>query len=476
MAIQQSQKLELLKQIRDKQQALESLKETDPNMKMVYDTDVLDKVVDYMIEQRHKKEELLKAKAETTKINIIKNSIFEKQIFHMSADVIDYGFIPLMGPHRTNFDTMCIAFASNDESTNTGFVNITDMRGTVLFQQSFENCLIEHIVPALHPSDLHLAVLCSNSLDLHLLKFSSDPKIGVDRGSSKVPYFYLTGTNKINLPEKLRDLQTANFTDTELIIEKSISYMIKGNKYFLFFDQKGRVITVRGDLKVKNIFQLETPSITSVKRHNLALLFSTENNIGFLKIFEEISDQVFCEGGTSKIESVSGDYLTPNNIFATTKDTDGVSNLVIFEMKQTPNKIGAEECKIFGKIKLQNSASNQYSMTTMRGFVMTMDKDGTIEVFKALSVNDLVNDPISYVYYPFKKLSSGSEITSNVTQVKNSHLREIRSHQGTYVLMRNPQNLKQLILTEYIKISDKEESNWTEGYSFKILLFIIATV
>jgi len=267
--------------------------ERDPLLDDQYETSFLDSVAEYLTQKIDNQAEQTKLLEEQARVNAVRNSIFEKRIFEMEYDVIDFAFIPLISSRRTGFERAVIAFAYNNEDKNSAVVNASDMRGNNLISHEIPDCQVQNIMPTLHPNDLYLAVLCSNNLNLHLLQFSDEPHIDVKMSNDKSPYFRLANTRHINIPEKLRDLQKQNSTEEGIVIEKASSYLFKGNKYFLFVDSTGRVITVRGDLKVKNTFQLDNTNVTSLKRHNLSMLFSTENNLGFLKIFEEISDQVF---------------------------------------------------------------------------------------------------------------------------------------------------------------------------------------
>ena len=475
-----------MNRIKHAQQKRDNLIEKDPLLEMQYSSELLDKVADFMILKNQKQAEKTKLLEEQAKINSIKNAIFEKHIFNSEDEIVDFDFLQITVPYRNNIESIIIAFATNDKSTTTGNIKILGMRGEELLQKQIKNWEIQHILPNIHPHEVYLAVLCSITLDLHLITFSNEEFINKKKEATHTLDLRIINENSINLPEKLKDLNKENVTDTELVIEKASTYSIKGNKYFLFIDSKGRAITVRSDLKVKNIFPLETSSITSLKRHNLSLLFSTENNIGFLKIFEEISDQVFWEGGTAKITAIAGDYLSPSNLYAITEEVDQEQNtihhLVIFEIKQASSKISAEECKIFGKIKLpQATNTTEYSLITLRGFVMVMDDQGVVQIFKTLNLNDLITSPVSYTFSPFKSLHTQTPVDSTgisehkkALGVKNNDLREARSFQGTYVMMRNPQNLRQVIVSEYIKLHEVEETDWLGGSTIKVVLIAVA--
>ena len=206
-----------------------------------------------------------------------------------------------------------------------------------------------------------------------------------------------------------------------------------------------------------------------------------------MKIFEEISDQVFCEGDTSKISQISGDMLSPNHIYAlgnergselATPDTDGLnttsSSIIIFEVKQAQNKMGAEECKIYGKLKLHNtSPDDKFSMASLRGYVLALRSDGQLEVFKSNDLNALIQNPISYIYNPFDKYTvDDAELNASV----DTNVRDIKSVQGTYMLLRNPRTHKQVILTEVIKVNEVYESDWMNSNFVKFALLGIAAL
>jgi hypothetical protein len=252
-------------------------------------------------------------------------------------------------------------------------------------------------------------------MKFHVLSFSVQEYIGSKRPSELSPYFRLVNKTDVTI---------------KYPVSYGSSYLIKGNKYFVFITDDNKVVTYLSNLRPKNVFQLETVKVTSLHRHNLSLLFSTQNNVGFLKIFEEVSDQIFCEVGTAKIQRVYGDQLTPNIIYALTEEQDGndtVSHIVIFEIKQSQSRVGIEECKINGKIKLSGANHDKYSLETLRGFIVTMDQSGTAEVHKALTINDLLHDQISYSYQPFKSIENTTSESSEVTD----NIRVTRSHQGT---------------------------------------------
>jgi len=172
--------------------------------------------------------------------------------------------------------------------------------------------------------------------------------------------------------------------------------------------------------------------------------------------------------------SVAGDSLIPTNLYAITKEVDEeanvISSLVIFEIKQSQNRVAAEECKIFGKIRLDsNKNDTDYSLDGLRGFTVIMDDQGVVKVFKSTEMNELIQDPTLYLYNPFEKLERSN---SSVPLVKNTNVRELKSLQGSYVMMRNPLNLKQLILSEFIKMDDKQEEDWSGSSTFKFGMIV----
>ena len=459
-------KLNVLEKLKQKEEYIEGMKEVDPLMKMEYGKDILDKIAGYMVAANQKQNENNRQKNEKIERNLIKNSIFEKAVIDFEGNIIDFNFIPIIPPQRSNTDVVALAFAFNDLRTKIGTIVITDMKGRKVVETKVENWTIQYILPNVNPNDLFLGAYCSDSMNLHLITLSTDPYIGAEKESSNIPYMRIVSSNYINLPTKIKDLEDGDKVDQNLIIQKATSYVIQSNKYFMFIDNQGNAITVRGDLKVKNVFPLETSSITSLRRHNLSLLFSTENNIGFMKIFEETSDQIYCEGGTAKIISVAGDYLTPNSIYAYSQETNEFNqtfrNVVLFEIRQSSNRVAAEECRIIGKVKINiRDINDKYSFTNLRGFITLVNDLGEVEIFKSLNIHSLVNDPISYVYKPFEKYNNGTLLSSEEIlkikqdlRIQNSDIRDVRSNQGTYVMVRNPQNLKQIAFTEFIKLDE----------------------
>ena len=432
----QSKKLTVLEKIKQKEEFKDGMKEIDPLLKMEYSKDVLDKIAGFMVSVNQKQHENAKQKNEKNEKNLIKNSIFEKAVLNLERDIIDFAFIPILPPQRTSVDLIAFAFAFNDQNNNTGIINVTDMKGRSLIESTIDNWTIQYILPNVNPIDTFLGVYWSNSKNLHLITFSTEPYIGAEVESNYIPYMRIISTKYINLLDKARDLEDGYRISDNLKIQKATSYVIQGNKYFMFIDSDSNVITVRGDLKVKNIFPLDASLITSFRRHNLSLLFSTENNIGFLKIFEETSDQLYWEGGTAKILSVVGDQLNPNNIYAYSQETDELNrtfkNIILFEIRQTSNRVAAEQCRIVGKIKINIKDKDEiHSFTNLRGFIMLMNDFGEIEIFKSVSIHSLVNQPISYIYKPFEKYNNSSSLTNNqINQVKqelgiiNSDIRE----------------------------------------------------
>ena len=81
-------------------------------------------------------------------------------------------------------------------------------------------------------------------------------------------------------------------------------------------------------MKVKYIFPLETSDITSMKSHNMLLMFTTRHAVGFLKIYEETSDDIFCEAGTSHLKSVVVDGSKPGVVYCV-----GRRHIFVFEAK-----------------------------------------------------------------------------------------------------------------------------------------------
>lgn len=183
-------------------------------------------------------------------------------------------------------------------------------------------------------------------MDFHMLHYSTDQFIDSKRPSESSPFFKVVNTGTINLKEKTVQFLEGEEIGDDFDILEATPYFMKGNKYFIMVDNKGRIINLKDGKEIRNIFRLETSKITSIERHNLSILFSTENNLGFLKIFEQISDQVFCEIGTAKIIDVAGDYLKPSALYAITQETEGNSTnnyLVIFEIKASKQRSSTDE-------------------------------------------------------------------------------------------------------------------------------------
>ena len=483
MIDQQKRKLNILSEIKEKQNQLEQNKVRNELLDMEYDTNMLDHLASYLVHKNKQMEQKAIESSEKAEVNSIKNSIFEKKIFNFDTEIVDFNFLPIMVPKRTTQDVNTLVFASNNESSIEGNITITDMRGNLLLNKIIPNCTIQFLLPTVHPQDIFLGVIWSNNLNIHLITFSTEKHMDAVPPSPLSPYLRIINENMINLPEKLQDNDNFNLTFDELKIEKAISYIVKGNKYFMLIDQYGHAITIRSDLKLKNMFRLETPKVTSMKRHNVSLLFSTQNTVGFMKIFEEISDQVFWEGDTSKITQISGDMLSPNYIYTLGRDTvsdqsslpqqtsntESVSNIVIFEIKQASNKMSAEECKIFGKLKLkQNNPDTYFWMANLRGFLLVLSDDGFIEVFKTNDLSELITHQFSYRFNPFINLGTIDENTE--VPNLNSNIREIKSLQGAYTLIRNPSTHKQIILSEFIQLKQIENTNWLNSETVKYLL------
>ena len=135
-------------------------------------------------------------------------------------------------------------------------------------------------------------------------------------------------------------------------------------------------------MKVKHVFPVETHEITSLKSHNMMLMFTTRHTVGFLKIYEESTEDIFCEAGTSWIQSVVVDGSRPNVIFA-------VSDRMIhvFEVKSSSNSNSNEECVPLGKFWVSINAD--FKVKGLWGYLWVAYTTGQVEVIKIKSLDAL---------------------------------------------------------------------------------------
>jgi len=281
---QQKQKLKILQKIK----ALDNSTDDWENL----NEEILDAAVETIINKKKEKVIKQRERIETDKINEIKNSIYEKQVLEFPSEIIDFGFLSLNIPTKGNEDSVALIFVMNNKENST--IIIEDMRGEILVEENIENCNAQFLLTNIHFNEIFAGVLCTN-LDFHLFEFSTDKYIDARKPSENSPYFRVSKHSSVGLLTEVTKFQKLKGIKVEedFKIEKASSYFVKGNKYFIFVDNNGRIINMRSDLVIKNLFRLETSKITAIRRHNLSILFSTKNNIGFLKLFEEISDQVF---------------------------------------------------------------------------------------------------------------------------------------------------------------------------------------
>lgn len=178
--------------------------------------------------------------------------------------------------------------------------------------------------------------------------------------------------------------------------------------------------------------------------------------------------------------------MKPSNLYAVTQEHDMNSTsdyLIIFEIKASQQRSSTEECKIFGKIKLnQGNHSSEFSLVSLKGFVLTMGQQGAVRVFKTIDLNDMIEEHISYKHNPFNNLNNETFSTTEVLQQKkslgimNRDIYETPSAQGSFVMIRNPQNLAQIILFEYLKISEKEGPGFLESYDMRLVLAVVSVL
>ena len=159
MIDQQKRKLNILSEIKEKQNQLEQNKVRNELLDMEYDTNMLDHLASYLVHKNKQMEQKAIENSEKAEVNSIKNSIFEKKIFNFDTEIVDFNFLPIMVPKRTTQDVNTLVFASNNESSIEGNITITDMRGNLLLNKIIPNCTIQFLLPTVHPQDIFLGVI-----------------------------------------------------------------------------------------------------------------------------------------------------------------------------------------------------------------------------------------------------------------------------------------------------------------------------
>ncbi|CAI2359597.1 unnamed protein product [Moneuplotes crassus] len=426
------------------------------------------------------KQEKIRNIREQHEYNEIRLSIFEKQKFSSRTDIVDFGFIPFSIPSQSNMEHVVVIFAING-ITNTTLI-IKDFKGEVILNHTIPDCSTKFLLPSLHPHDIFAAVICHNN-DFHMLRFSVNLSPNSERPSED--FFRIVERSSLSLPEEISIfLSKSNETLGEHFdVVKVIPYFVKRTVYFILVDNSGRIINLKAGKEIMHIFRLETTQITDIQRHNLNMLFATKNNVGFLKVFEQISDMIFCEIGTARILHVAGDRTRPSEIYALTQENYSnftSEHLVIFHINSSKQRTSMEGCKIVGKIKLSSDkASSNFTVVPLKGFVAAMDPLGKLSVYKALDLNDMVGERVKYVYKPFKNshnaTSSIPQVLSKKEQlgILNQDVRGIDSYQGSFVLIRNPQNLSEVKLFEFIRINEEEPEGLLDFLDVRILLLIL---
>ncbi|CAI2364543.1 unnamed protein product [Moneuplotes crassus] len=477
---------DMISQQQKKLKILDSIKQISNDTESDFNItgDFLDQAVNTIIYKKEEKARKIRERIEIDKINEIKNSIFEKHVLDFEDEIIDFNFIPISVPNQSNKDPVVLIFARNGIDSTT--LEIQDLRGEVILEYQIQNCTTKYLLPSLHPQDIFAAVICHN-YNFHMIKFSTEEFIDSQKPSENSPFFKIVENSFLNLPEEVSKIlveKNETLGDSFDIIRVA-PYFSKRIIYFLMVDNSGRIINLKGSEEIMSVFRLETSQITAIERHNLSILFSTSNNIGFMKVLEQSSDQVFCEIGTANISSIAGDHLKPSGIYAITQEHDDNStsdHLVAFEIKASKQRSSTEECKIIGKIKLGHHESSSFSLSPLQGFVTVMDQFGELSVFKALNPNDLIEDQVKYVFQPFKERHNNTLSISEVLSRKkefgiyNKDIRDINSYQGSFVLIRNPQNLSQVSLFEYIRIVEAQTEGFFDFIDMRIVMLIAAAI
>ena len=127
LAKEQEHKLDILKKLKERQGQYDTAVKQDSSLRTARSTSVINKITNFLFFKNKKQASNPNELGEEEKQNIIKYSIFEKRVFKMPSEIIDYAFIPITIPRRVSSDMVVIAFAANGNSS--ADVWVTDMRG-----------------------------------------------------------------------------------------------------------------------------------------------------------------------------------------------------------------------------------------------------------------------------------------------------------------------------------------------------------
>lgn len=226
-------KLQILEQL----QSIQDQNQRDHNPYEEFETskEMLDSLAQYIVQRNKQTMEQSVLKTKNTKMNAIKSSILDKKILEFDNEVIDFSFIPIYLPRRTNLDLNAIVFAFYDKDENASELLFTDMRGNTLINHKIQNCTVQLLLPSVHAFDPFVGILCSDNLDFHLLSFSFEDHPDVHKPSPQSPSLRIINEKHINIPEKL--IEFANFNSTitfPIKIDHASSHLVKDNKYFVF--------------------------------------------------------------------------------------------------------------------------------------------------------------------------------------------------------------------------------------------------
>lgn len=179
--------------------------------------------------------------------------------------------------------------------------------------------------------DIYTVAICKN----HYIQMNIYKQVipGIDEIKAANKRKNKTASNSKQVEYKI-ELVNTNFTaqlDQILIKEKfdvdlskfrithATSYINKAVRYLILSDNDGNIISFKKGLEFKNMFRVLKGPITALQRHTITLLMTSDRSVGFVKMFEEKTDDLVCLGGDRYI-GIMNDNSQSGILYAQTRD------------------------------------------------------------------------------------------------------------------------------------------------------------
>ena len=191
-------------------------------------------------------------------------------------------------------------------------VVLYDLKGTeVLRSTTGLKGSVHKIVVAPVTEDLFFALLSTqNEMKIYNLTIMHDTpsRAGsqVKRPSSPAISLKVTDSRIVDLQSIIEEFADEDLP-SDFAVKHAVTYVVRGVKYIVLADNDRHVTTLYRNMRVKNRFQLDVKEVNYFYQQGISIMFASKNAVGFVKIFERGTDEIYCEGGTAELFQIETD-------------------------------------------------------------------------------------------------------------------------------------------------------------------------